>query len=496
MTTRIEPSKPVATARAARGPSLAAPLAALSIPMLMSSLDTSITNAVLPTLARALDAPFQHVQWVVLAYLLAVTTLIVGAGNLGDLLGRRRLLLAGIGLFTVASAACGSASTLGMLLAARAAQGVGAACMMALSLASVGDAVPAARAGRAIGLLGTMSAAGTALGPSLGGLLASSAGWRMVFLVNVPIGIVSLALAWRALPPDRRAPGPETRRFDFAGTILLALSLSAYSLAVTLVQPGSASLRIVLLLAAALGGGLFAFVESRAGAPLVRLPMLRERGLASSLLASTLVSAVMMSTLVVGPFYLTGALGLDAARAGLVLSVGPLVVALSSLYWGRAIDRYGAARTVGAGLAGIGAGALLLGLLPASLGIAGYVLAIAILAAGYALFQTSNNTLVLSGVAPERRGLASGLLSLSRNLGLITGASTMGALFAAATGASHLSTASPEAVARGMRTTFAVAAAAMALAFALSRASAAAQPRATSGPAPLPHPSPVERSPR
>lgn len=496
MTTRIEPSKPVASTRAARGPSLAAPLAALSIPMLMSSLDTSITNAVLPALAASLDAPFRHVQWVVLAYLLAVTTLIVGAGSLGDLLGRRRLLLAGIGLFTIASAACGSATTLGMLVAARAVQGLGAACMMSLSLASVGDAAPAERTGRAVGLLATMSAIGTALGPSLGGLLASWSGWRLVFLVNVPIGIASFALAWLSLPPDRRGPAAGGRRFDAPGTILLAITLSAYSLAVTLDGAGSAPRRIVLLLAAAIGGGLFAFVESRAAEPLVRLAMLRDRGLAASLLAGALVSAVMMSTLVVGPFYLTGALGLDAARAGLVLSAGPLVVALSSLPAGRAVDRLGPALVARAGLAGVGAGSLLLGLVPVSLGAAGYALAIAVLAAGYALFQTSNNTLVLSAMPPERRGVASALLSLSRNLGLITGASAMGALFAAATGASHLSAASPESVARGMRTTFAVSAAVMALAFVLGRRNAAAEPRATSDSSQVPHPSPVERSPR
>ncbi len=494
MTHRLQPSEPSPHTRPAS--SLAAPLAALSIPMLMSSLDTSIVNAVLPTLAGALDAPFAHVQWVVLAYLLAVTTLIVGAGALGDRLGRRRLLLAGIGLFTAASAACGLAPSLGALVTARAVQGAGAACMMALSLASIGDAVTGDRSGRAIGLLGTMSAIGTALGPSLGGLLASAAGWRMVFLVNVPVGLASFALASLALPADRPAAASGGGRFDVAGMLVLALTLSSYSLAVTLDHPGGRPWRLAPLLSAAVGAGLFAIVESRASAPIVRLPMLRDGRLASGLAAGVLVAAVMMSTLVVGPFYLAGALGLDAVRTGLVLSAGPLVVALSSLQAGRAVDRFGAARVAGFGLAAIGTGALLLCVLPVSLGARGYVFAIAILAAGYALFQTSNNTLVMSGMAPERRGVASGLLSLSRNLGLITGASTMGALFAVAAGASHLSAASPESVARGMRTTFAVAAALMALALVLTRRNAAAGLRAASGPSQVTHPSPVERSPR
>ncbi|HRH95450.1 MAG TPA: MFS transporter, partial [Prosthecobacter sp.] len=139
--------------------------------MLLSSLGTSIANVALPTLAQTFSASFQEVQWIVLAYLLAVTTLIVSVGRLGDILGRRRLLLSGIFLLTAASVLCGFASTLWLLTAARAVQGLGAAIMMALTMAFVGDTVPKARTGSAMGLLGTMSAVGTALGPSLGGVL-------------------------------------------------------------------------------------------------------------------------------------------------------------------------------------------------------------------------------------------------------------------------------------------------------------------------------------
>src|SRR5690606_24352698 len=139
--------------------------------MLLASLGTSIANVALPAFADAFDASFQHIQWVVLAYLLAITTLIVGAGRLGDLTGRRRLLLAGIALFTLASVLCGLAPTLWLLIAARAGQGAGAAIMMALTMAFVAETVPKEWTGTAMGLLGTMSAVGTALGPSLGGIL-------------------------------------------------------------------------------------------------------------------------------------------------------------------------------------------------------------------------------------------------------------------------------------------------------------------------------------
>src|SRR5262245_23458484 len=167
-------------------------LVSLSLSMLLSSLGTSIANVALPALADAFNASFQDVQWVVLAYLLAVTTLVVSAGRLGDMIGRRRLLLAGFLLFTAASALCGAASTLGLLIAARAAQGVGAAIMMALTMALVGETVPKDKTGSAMGLLGTMSAIGTALGPSLGGILIAGPGWRAIFLVNVPLGLLAL----------------------------------------------------------------------------------------------------------------------------------------------------------------------------------------------------------------------------------------------------------------------------------------------------------------
>src|SRR5882757_3137985 len=178
-----------------RTPSLRWALASLSLSMLLSSLGTSIANVGLPTLARAFDASFQQVQWIVLAYLLAITTLIVSVGKLGDIAGRRRLLLAGIVLFTLASVLCGLAPTLWLLTAARAAQGLGAAIMMALAMAFVGETVSKERTGSAMGLLGTMSAIGTALGPSLGGVLIAGPGWRAIFLVSVPLGILAFLLA-------------------------------------------------------------------------------------------------------------------------------------------------------------------------------------------------------------------------------------------------------------------------------------------------------------
>ncbi|MGF6456110.1 MFS transporter [Pseudomonas frederiksbergensis] len=432
-------------------------LASLSLSMLMPSLDTSIANAGLPTLAQAFDASFQQVQWIVLAYLLAITTLIVSVGRLGDLVGRRRLLLAGIGIFTLSSLACGVAPSLGWLVGARAVQGLGAAIMLALTVAFVGETVPKAQTGSAMGLLGTMSAVGTTLGPSLGGLLISGFGWQAIFLINVPLGVLNIWLAYRYLPTDALREKAGRTGFDKAGTLLLALTLAAYALAMTIGQGDFGPVNIALLLTAVVGAGIFIFVEARVASPLIKLALFREPGLSASLAMSTLVSTVMMATLVVGPFYLSGALGLGTALVGFALSVGPLVAALTGIPAGRLVDRFGTRRMTLLGLVAMALGTGALSIMPAGFGILGYLTPIAVITASYALFQAANNTAIMTDIRADQRGVIAGLLSLSRNLGLITGASAMGAVFAFASATAHITTASPAAIANGMQVTFAVA---------------------------------------
>jgi MFS family permease len=431
-------------------------LASLSLALLLSSLGTSIANVGLPALGQAFAAPFQAVQWVVIAYLLAMTALIVSAGRLGDLIGRRRLLMAGIALFTAASALCGMAPALPVLIGARALQGLGAAVMMALAVAMVGEAVPKAQIGRAMGLLGTMSAVGTALGPSLGGALIALTGWRAIFLVNVPLGLLSLLLVRHFLRDgEEAAAGAPRLPFDMRGTLLLAATLTAYALAMTTGRGGFGAVQAALMLAAAGGAGLFLAVEVRVASPLVRPAMLRDGMLGPSLAVNLCVATVMMTTLVVGPFYLSRALGLDAAMTGAVMSVGPLISTVSGVLAGRAVDRLGAANMVIAGLAAMAAGAAMLSGLA---GLGGYVAGIAVLTPGYQLFQAANNTMVMADVTSAERGVVSGMLGLSRNLGLITGASVMGAIFAAALMGADPATADAAAVSAAMRITFMAAA--------------------------------------
>jgi MFS family permease len=246
--------------------------------------------------------------------------------------------------------------------------------------------------------------------------------------------------------------------FDVAGTLTLGLTLAAYALALTAGRGHFGWLNWALLLSSLVGIGVFARAESRAASPLVPLAILSDPLLRGRLAISSLVSTVVMATLVVGPFYLSGALQLDAARVGLVMSAGPLVAALAGVPAGRLVDRFGGRGMTVAGLLAMALGASILPAMPTRFGVPGYVAPLVVITAGYALFQAANNTTVMANTGQGQRGVISGMLNLSRNLGLITGASIMGAVFAYTSGAGSRVAARPEAVAIGMRATFAVAA--------------------------------------
>lgn len=456
------------TATVENGRSARGALAGLSLSMLLSSLGISIANVALPTFAEAFAATLPQVQWIILAYLFAITTLVVSAGRLGDSIGRRRLLLAGILLFTSASVLCGIAPGLWLLIAARAAQGAGAAAMMALTIAFVGETVPKERAGSAMGLLGTMSAIGTALGPSLGGALIAGWGWRAIFFISVPLGVLTFLLSYCYLPTERRSKGAQPNGFDAKGMVLLALTLAAYALAMTTGRGAFGVMNAILLMATAIGLGLFLLTESKVSSPVIRVALLRDPALGGGFAMSALVTTVVMATLVVGPFYLSRALALDAAAIGLVMSLGPLVAALTGVPAGRTVDRFGSRSMTIAGLVAMAAGTTALAAIPARLGVPGYIVPLVIMTAGYALFQAANNTAVMTDVGTDQRGVVSGLLNLSRNLGLITGASVMGKVFSVASGTADMTTAQPDVVAAGMRITFAVAAMLIGIAVAIA----------------------------
>jgi Na+/melibiose symporter-like transporter len=281
----------------------------------------------------------------------------------------------------------------------------------------------------------------------------------------VPLGSAAFALALRYVPRDSRRAS-ESASFDAAGTLLLAASLLAYAFSMTRGGGPWTPLNSTLLVGAIVGAGAFVLTESRAESPLVPVVMFRDSILSVSLATSALVATVVTATLIVGPFYLSRGLGLGHTHAGIVLSTGPAAAAIAASMAGRLVEHLGATRAAVAGLMAMALGGALLALLPSAAAIPGYVVPLVVMTSGYATFQTANNTAALAG-ARDRRGVVAGLLTLSRNVGQITGASAMGAVFLHATGATALASASREAIAAGMRGTLAAATLLIASALAL-----------------------------
>ncbi|MBY6034369.1 MFS transporter [Marinobacter daepoensis] len=438
-------------------------LAAMAGCILLASLGISVTTVALPTLASALSTSIQQVQWVVLAYLVSLTVAIVSAGRMGDLYGSRRVLLSALVLFTLASIACAVAPNMGWLIVGRVGQGLAAAVLMALPMSLAKSLVAKERMGAVMGLLGTMSAIGTALGPSLGGGLIDLLGWRSIFILLLLCALGMIAIALMGIPKDKKS-ATTTARLDWAGSLWLCLALLFFSMAATGGKVGMVIPIWMLLASAAIALVAFVGFEMRATHPLIPLALLGNRALASSLSMNLIVSATMMSTLVVGPFYLAFGLGLSELVTGVVMAVGPAAAALSGVPAGQLTDRFGTDRILLAGLALATAGLICFALLPIRIGIPGYVVALILTTPGFQLFLAANNTAAMTSAPDAQRGMVSGLVGLSRNLGFMTGASLIPLLFATLLGDQAVALSSPSAVGEAFSHTFLLAAASFGLA--------------------------------
>lgn len=367
----------------------------LGLSMLLASLGTSIANIALPTLAEVFLLPFIQVQAVVIGYLISLTITVVIAGRLGDRYGCKSMLIVGLIIFSLASLLCSVAPSLWILVAARSFQGIGAAFLMTLAMALTRQTVSKSQLGRAMGMLGTISALGTALGPVLGGFLLVVSGWQSIFGLQFILAGIAIILA-RVLLPN-----------DYIKKQIPALT-----------------------------------------------SLQTDQNITPNLMVNLLVAAVMMTTLVIGPFYLSLGLNLDQIQVGLIMGIGPVVAILSGIPSGRLVDRWGSRYIVTIGLIFLIIGSSMLAILPKLMGISGYIMPIIILTSGYQLFQAANNTMTLADVPKARQGMVSGLLSLSRNMGLIIGASVMGAIFSFGVGTNQLTQATALAIIDGMQLTF------------------------------------------
>lgn len=434
--------------------------------VLMFTLDTSIVNIALPTLVQVLQTDFTTIQWVVLSYLLVITALTLGAARLGDMVGKKQLYLGGLVLFTVSSLLCGLASNVEWLIGFRALQGLGAVMISALGAAIVTEVFPNSERGRALGIIGAVVSLGVALGPSVGGLLIGIAGWRSLFLVNVPIGIFATFVVIRNVPARVRRPHGK-QRFDSLGALVMTITLSCYALGMTYGQNQgfSSPIAVSLLGAAAIGLLGFLGIEVRAQQPMLDLKLFRNLYFSLSLLTGLLVFIVIAGVIFIVPFFLELVLHYPTRHVGLLLAFSPVISGIIAPFAGNLSDRFGSRLISLVGLLLMATGCWCISSFTIDMTDIDYILRVVPFGIGLGMFQSPNNSAILGEVPPDRLGIASGLLSLSRTLGQTTGLPLMGALFAvivlSQAPAADVTQASPEALLAGVRGTFQVGAVVM-----------------------------------
>ena len=438
-------------------------LLAVSVGSLMAGLDSSISNTVLPLVASSLRAEVTTTEWVVLIYLLITTVLALSAGRLGDMYGHRRLYVLGLGLFTVSSAACGLAPTIGWLIAARGCQAIGAALLFSNAPAILTRAFPDQQRGRVLGLQGTALTLGLIAGPSAGGLLASSFGWGAVYLINVPIGSVALLLSLRCLPADI-VKSSAREFFDLPGAATLGAGVVALVLGM---NQASAWGWISPLLWGCFGAAVaclaaFLWIERRTSAPVLDLKLFTNREFSTTLGAASLNYAAGFAMQFVFPFYLIQARGLSPFEAGLIYSAVPVVMLVVAPLSGALSDRIGSRipATLGAVVEILAVLSLLtVDLETPTLALVGSFLALGL---GVGLFTSPTTSAILGATPREQRGVASGVMSTARALGMVVGFALGGAIFNAGLGSLGLG-ATPMSIAEATDRTLLVSAVLMAV---------------------------------
>ncbi|MCK8490231.1 MFS transporter [Spirosoma sp. RP8] len=387
----------------------------------MSTLDSSIVNIALPTIRRELGAG-DRVEWIVLCYLLTTTSTLLIMGKLSDWVGRRQLYITGFSVFVVGSLCCGLAWNLWSLVGFRVLQGLGASMIFAIGPAIISDAFSPKERGQALGLMGSVVAAGSSAGPVIGGLLLSKFGWSSIFFVNVPIGLIAIWRAWTILP---ESPKVTRQRFDLVGaglflvgviTLLTGLDFGPEprygwndSLVVGLLSVGG-----VLLV-------LFFLWEMRVKEPMLRLSLFRVRAFTSAILAAFCGFIASGANLFVIPFFLQQLLGLPPGRAGLILLAGPLTLSLVAPLGGYLSSKISARWLSSAGLLITASGYFAFSYLSTDWEWQDVVWRSSLVSLGFGLFQSPNSSSALNSAPLDQRGIASSMIAFMRNLGFVVG---------------------------------------------------------------------------
>jgi len=403
-------------------------MAVVWIGIFMATLDGSIVNVALPTLTDFFKTDITTIEWVVMAYLVTITSLLLSLGRISDMIGRKIMFAGGLAVFTVGSGLCAFSTTEGQLILFRIFQGIGAAMLMATGVAIITHTFPPRERGKAMGLIGTVVAIGSMTGPVLGGFLIQRVGWQSIFYINIPVGIVGTIMALKVLHNDEKSKGQE---FDIPGALTLFASLIALLVALSDGQEkGWGSSFIILLFVSSLVFFIiFVQIEIRAKQPVLNLRHFRNRPFAAANISALISFMAMYSVILLMPFLLQDELKYSPQKVGIVFMAVPLVMSVVSPLSGWLSDRTNShvLSSVGIGIAALSI--LSLGNLNDNSSFAEVAFRLSLLGLGMGLFQPPNNSIIMGSLPKEQLGIAAGIMGTMRNMGMVIGVAVSGAVF-------------------------------------------------------------------
>lgn len=406
---------------------------AVAVGTFMAALDSSVVNIALPSISSHFKAPLFIIEWVVMSYLLVISSLLLTYGRLGDMYGHKTIYLTGFIIFTTGSLLCGLAPTIAMLIAFRAVQALGAGMLMSMGPAIITDVAPANKRGKALGLNAVAVSVALTAGPVLGGLLTSNFGWQSIFYINIPIGILGTLWAYKIIPGQLRY---EAQKFDISGAAVVFLALMSLLVPLSYTERyGWGNPYIIASLAAgAILLMVFVYIEKKVDQPMMDLGLFRSRLFTLSNVSALINYMAQFSVMLLMPFYLQQLRGLTPSQAGLLLIPTPVTTMIVAPISGALSDRFDSRYISSTGMAIISVGILLLSRLSFDSSVAYIIISLAVTGLGSGLFQTPNNSAIMGSVPGNRRGIASSMLATMRNMGMVMGVAVSGAIFSSRLG--------------------------------------------------------------
>jgi EmrB/QacA subfamily drug resistance transporter len=392
---------------------------------IMGPIDASIVNVILPTITQFFGVPISTAQWVPMIYLLTTSSLLLFYGRLGDILGYKRIYLSGLAGFIITSGLCGLSPTIHWLILFRAIQGLAAGMMASVPFAIITESFPPEERGKALGINAISISIGLAIGPSLGGFVTSLSSWRLVFLINIPIGIAGVLWAQHILPESKGQPG----KIDALGALAAFISLFSFLLFINHLQRLGLNYTIALLLLVAMMSGVsFLWIERRSAQPMVNLDLFSNITFSSANISALLNFMSQYVMVFLTPFYLQRVLDYPPRDVGLIMTSFPLAVMVVAPLSGTLSDKIGtkAPACFGAGLCAISL--FLMSQLQASASSLDVMWRLALFGLGTGIFQSPNNSAAMGSAPRPYLGIASGILATGRNLGMVLGIATAGAV--------------------------------------------------------------------